>query len=100
MLAFVVSVQLTTHLHLLILPVFSSVLAQGPDIATHGYYTEPNTGIIFYTSSETDAAYDGEDFASSSLGGFTFGIALPPNALTVNSYDYIGLIVRSAHVLV
>jgi len=29
-----------------------------------------------------------------SRGGFTFGIALPENALTVDSYEYIGLIVR------
>jgi cellobiose dehydrogenase (acceptor) len=73
--------------------VIVGVLAQGPDIATHGYFTEPNTGITFYTSSETDAAYGGDDFSSTTLGGFTFGIALPSDALTVNSYEYIGLIV-------
>lgn len=73
----------------------SGVLAQGPDVATHGYYTEPNTGIVFYTSSETDAAYAGDEFSTTTLGGFTFGIALPGNALTVDSYDYIGLIIGS-----
>lgn len=28
-----------------------------------------------------------------SVGGFTFGLALPENALTVDSFDYIGMIV-------
>jgi cellobiose dehydrogenase (acceptor) len=77
----------------LTLEVGAVVRAQGPDIATHGTFTEPNTGIVFYTSSETNAAYEGEDFSSTSLGGFTFGIALPSNALTVDSSEYIGLIV-------
>lgn len=35
---------------------------------------------------------DGE-FSTVSSGGYTFGIALPANALTVDSTDYIGLIV-------
>jgi hypothetical protein len=33
------------------------------------------------------------EFSSVSWGGYTWGIALPENALTVDSYDYIGLIV-------
>lgn len=74
--------------------VVASVLAQGPDVAVHGYYIEPNTGITFYTSSAIDGPYEGDDFSPTSVGGFTFGMALPPSALTVNSYDYIGLIVR------
>ncbi len=71
----------------------SIVLAQGPDTAAHGSCTKSNTGIIFYTSSEIDAAYGGNDFSSTTLGGYTFGIALPPDALMANSYEYIGLIV-------
>ena len=72
--------------------VIRAALAQ--DIATHGYYTEPNTGIVFYTSSETNGNITGDgEFSSVSWGGYTWGIALPENALTVNSYDYIGLIV-------
>jgi cellobiose dehydrogenase (acceptor) len=35
---------------------------------------------------------DGE-FSTVSLGGFTFGMVLPGNAATVDSYEYIGLIV-------
>ncbi len=69
------------------------MLAQGPNIATHGYFTEPNTGVAFYTSFETNADYRGDDFSSTSLGGFAFGNALPENALTINSHEYIGLIV-------
>lgn len=68
------------------------VLAQ--DLASHGYYTEPNTGIIFYTSYEPNGTISGDgEFSEVSWGGYTFGIALPENALTVNSYDYIGMIV-------
>ena len=70
------------------------MLAQ--DFATHGTYTEPNTGIIFYTSTEANGTVTGDgEFSETSLGGFTFGIALPENALTVDSFDYIGLIVCS-----
>ncbi len=69
-----------------------AILAQ--DIATHGYYTEPNTGITFYTSSEPNGTIAGDgEMSPVSLGGFTFGIALPPNALTVDTHEYIGLIV-------
>jgi cellobiose dehydrogenase (acceptor) len=72
------------------------VLAQ--DFATHGTYTEPNTGISFYTSVEADGVVTGDgEFSMTSRGGFTFGIALPENALTVDSYEYIGLIVRCSH---
>lgn len=35
-----------------------------------------------------------------SLGGFTFGMALPSNALTVDTYEYIGLIVSIRQPLV
>lgn len=64
------------------------------DVAVHGYYTEPTTGIIFYTSSEPNGTVIGDGFFSPvSLGGFTWGIALPEDAMTVDSYDYIGLLV-------
>lgn len=60
----------------------------------HGYYTEPNTGITFYTSFEPNGTISGDgEFSEVSWGGYTFGIALPENALTVDSYDYIGMIV-------
>ncbi|TVY40768.1 Cellobiose dehydrogenase, partial [Lachnellula subtilissima] len=73
---------------------FSPVLAQ--DFAAHGTYTEPNTGIIFYTSYEVNGTVEGDgEFSEVSLGGFTFGIALPENALTVDSFEYIGLIIGS-----
>jgi cellobiose dehydrogenase (acceptor) len=62
------------------------------DYATHGMYTEPTTGISFYTSMEADGASTGS-FTTTTLGGFTFGMALPGNAATVDSYEYIGLIV-------
>lgn len=70
------------------------MLAQ--DFAAHGTYTEPNTGIIFYTSYEVNGTVEGDgEFSLTSWGGFTFGIALPENALTVDSFEYIGLIVCS-----
>lgn len=69
-----------------------AVLAQ--DLASHGYYTEPNTGITFYTSNEANGTVEGDgEFSEVSLGGYTWGIALPENALTVDSYDYIGLFI-------
>lgn len=72
--------------------VIGAVLAQ--DLATHGYYTEPNTGIIFYTSSEANGTIIGDgEFSTVSWGGYTWGLALPENAATVDSPDYIGLIV-------
>ncbi|EMR89102.1 putative cellobiose dehydrogenase protein [Botrytis cinerea BcDW1] len=66
------------------------------DFAAHGYYTEPNTGITFYTSTEVNGTIVGDgEFSLVSLGGYTFGMALPPSALTTDSYDYIGLIIGS-----
>jgi cellobiose dehydrogenase (acceptor) len=65
------------------------------DFAVHGTFTEPATGISFYTSVETNGTIEGDgDLSTVSLGGFTFGIALPGNAATVDSHEYIGLIVR------
>lgn len=69
------------------------------DFAAHGYYTEPNTGITFYTSSEVNGTIVGDgEFSLVSEGGYTFGMALPPSALTTDSYDYIGLIVSSLNI--
>jgi cellobiose dehydrogenase (acceptor) len=70
------------------------VLAQ--DFAQHGTFTEPNTNITFYTSYEPDGV-DPSGFSTASIGGFTFGIALPPSAATVDYYDYIGLIVSFSY---
>lgn len=50
-----------------------------------GTYTDPESGIIFATTYID---------SSQTAPGFTLGIALPPNAATVSSNDYIGLIVR------
>ncbi|KAN0105813.1 cellobiose dehydrogenase protein [Hyaloscypha variabilis] len=73
-----------------------SVRATAQDFATHGLYTEPNTGITFYTSSETNGTISGDgEFSTVSWGGFTFGMALPPTALTVDTHEYIGLIIGS-----
>lgn len=47
-------------------------------------YTDPDTGITFdtWTVSET-----------LSKGGFTFGIALPSDALTTDASEFIGYLV-------
>ena len=43
---------------------------------------------------EADGQISGDgDMSTVSQGGFTFGIALPGNAATVDSHEYIGLIV-------
>ena len=68
----------------------SSVLAQ--DFAQHGTFTEPTTNITFYTSYEPDGVDPG-GFSQASIGGYTFGVAFPPEATTVDYFDYIGLIV-------
>jgi cellobiose dehydrogenase (acceptor) len=69
----------------------NSVLAQ--DIATHGFYTEPNTGMRFYTSTQTNTGAPGEMLGGTSWGGFTEGVILPPNAGSVDATEVIGLIV-------
>jgi cellobiose dehydrogenase (acceptor) len=57
-------------------------------------FTEPATGISFYTSIESNGSITGDgDMSTVSQGGFTFGMALPGNAATVDSHEYIGLIV-------
>jgi len=66
----------------------------GQDFAEHGTYTEPTTGIIFYTSIETNGAITGDgELSTVSNGSYTFGMALPENAGTVDSTEYIGMIV-------
>lgn len=70
----------------------STVFSQ--DFAAHGMYTEPNTGITFYTSYELDGPITGGgEFSMTSVGGFTFGMALPESAATTDFHDYIGLVV-------
>lgn len=57
-------------------------------------YTEPNTGFTFFISTEADGAVSGDgEFSETTLGGYTYGVALPANAATVDSTEYIGLIV-------
>lgn len=74
---------------------FPAIEAQ--DFANHGTYTEPATGIQFYTSYQTNGLITGSGYNSMvSDGGFTFGMTLPPTALTVDSNEYIGLIVSKA----
>jgi hypothetical protein len=63
--------------------VFQSVSAQG----TQGTYTDPATGITFATWTVPPAS------VNSAPQGLTLGWALPPDAETVSSPDYIGLIV-------
>ncbi|KAH6670475.1 hypothetical protein B0J14DRAFT_97535 [Halenospora varia] len=72
----------------------SGVLAQ--DFATHGTYTEPNTGMTFYTSYISSGAIQSGGYNTQTcVGGFTFGMTLPPEATTTNKFDYLGLIIGS-----
>lgn len=74
---------------------FNAVLAQDL-VSSHGVYTEPNTGITFYTSVQANGTVAGDGWGSLvSAGGFIFGMALPANALTVDASEYIGMIVGS-----
>lgn len=70
----------------------------GQDFADHkARYTEPNTGITFWTAYQANGTVEGDgEFSTVSLGGYAFGIALPENAATVNSYEYIGMLVSSS----
>jgi cellobiose dehydrogenase (acceptor) len=69
-----------------------ATLAQ--DFASHGIFTEPVTGITFFASEETNGTTTGDgEFSTVSWGGFTFGVALPPDALSRDTFEYIGLIV-------
>ncbi|KAL3423699.1 cellobiose dehydrogenase [Phlyctema vagabunda] len=74
---------------------FQGVLAQD----FYGYkrsYTEPNTGITFWTTGMNNGTISGDGiFSTVSLGGYEFGIVLPPEATTTNTYDYIGMITGS-----
>ena len=68
--------------------------ALGQDFAYHGTYTEPTTGIKFYTSYAMDGTVEGDGiFSMVSKGGYLFGIALPERATTVDVFDYIGIVV-------
>lgn len=62
-----------------------AVSAQG----VAGTYTDPDTGIIFQTETIPDGAVN----QGLTNGGYTVGMALPANAATVDSKEYIGIIV-------
>lgn len=76
-------------LHLLLkanrITVLQAVSAQG----VAGDYTDPGTGIIF----RTQTIPNGSPNQGLSTGGYTVGLALPANAATVDSTEYIGMIV-------
>jgi Cytochrome domain of cellobiose dehydrogenase len=61
-----------------------SALAQSSTPVT---FTDAASGIIFNTWPVADGG--------STAGGFTFGLALPSNALTVDANEFIGYLVRS-----
>lgn len=72
--------------------VIGAVVAQ--DFAAHGTYTDPKSGIQFYTSYEVNGTITGSgEMSTVSLGGFTFGMALPADAATKDASEYIGYIV-------
>lgn len=73
--------------------VFNAVQAQ--DFATHGMYTEPNTGIKFYASYQANSATPGQMLDGTSQGGFIEGVALPPGSATTDATEFIGLIVST-----
>jgi cellobiose dehydrogenase (acceptor) len=57
-------------------------LQQGAAQMTAGTYTDEATGIMLNTWEATSGA------------AFTFGLALPADALTTDATEYIGLLVR------
>lgn len=68
---------------------------QAQDFATHGIYTEPNTGMKFYGSFQANSATPGQMLDGTSQGGFIEGVALPPGSATTDANEFIGLIVSS-----
>ncbi|KAH8672005.1 putative cellobiose dehydrogenase [Tricladium varicosporioides] len=71
--------------------VIGTVVAQ--DFAAHGTYTDSKSGIQFYTSYEVNGTITGSgEMSTVSLGGFTFGMALPADAATKDASEYIGYI--------
>ncbi len=56
-------------------------------------YTDPGTGINFDTWSATNAPPNGDSEGPQTLGGLTFGVALPSNALSVDATEFIGYLV-------
>lgn len=73
--------------------VFGGALAQ--DFATHYKWTEPNTGMTFYMSTQENSPTPGQMLDGTSKGGFHEGVILPPNAATVDANEFIGLIVSA-----
>ncbi len=55
-----------------------------------GTYKDAKTGITF----ATEVIPNGDPNSGYSAGGYTGGMILPPNAATVDSHEYIGIIVR------
>lgn len=51
-------------------------------------YTDPKTGITFDTWPVPDSSS-----GSGTIGGMTFGMALPSDALTTNANEFIGYLV-------
>ncbi|KAL8294336.1 hypothetical protein RB597_007947 [Gaeumannomyces tritici] len=72
---------------LAVAPCLRFAAAQGPAPTV---WTEPGSGIVFNTWSAENAPTQGEGYGPRSLGGYTFGVALPSNALTVDATEFIG----------
>jgi cellobiose dehydrogenase (acceptor) len=56
-------------------------------------WTDSKTGITFDTWSATDAPPNGDSEGPQTSGGFTFGVALPADALTTDATEFIGYMV-------
>ena len=68
------------------------MLAQNPNYGVKSYVTEPTTGIKFWSTTFPDGPATGWG-SLNSVGGYTFGLALPETAVATDFPDYLGLIV-------
>jgi len=68
------------------------VVAQNPNYGVKSYVTEPTTGIKFWSTTFPDGPATGWG-SLNSVGGYTFGLALPETAVATDFPDYLGLIV-------
>ncbi len=73
---------LTTDIRLVL--VLPSALGQNNAPVT---FTDPGTGIVFNSWGFANGA-------AQTQGGYTFGAALPANALTTDATEFIGYLVR------